>query len=172
MMDECSIQTINEIDQATFVEIFGDVAEHSPWVARKASDFRPFETVDQMSVAFAKIVSGADVDQQLDLICAHPDLAGKAAITGQLAEASAQEQAQAGIGELTEAEFKKFSDYNSRYKDRFGFPFILAVKGATKEQILSSFAERVDNDRRAEFKRALSEICRIIRFRLEAKVRS
>lgn len=170
-MEECSIQIVNQIDQATFVEVFGDVAEHSPWVARKACGFRPFETVDQMSVAFAKIVSGADVDQQLDLICAHPDLAGKAAVTGKLAKDSAQEQAQAGINELTEAEFKQFNDYNSRYKDRFGFPFILAVKGATKEQILSSFAERIDNDRRAEFKRAINEICRIIRFRLEAKVR-
>jgi 2-oxo-4-hydroxy-4-carboxy-5-ureidoimidazoline decarboxylase len=172
MIERRSIETVNQIDQATFVESFGDIAEHSPWVAAKACIFRPYKDVDDMIAAFGKVVLTAEKSLQLDLICAHPDLAGKAAIAGELAQDSASEQAQAGIDNLSKEEFATFNDFNNRYKDRFGFPFILAVKGATKDQILASFAERIDNEHDTEFSRALNEICRIIRFRLEARIKS
>jgi 2-oxo-4-hydroxy-4-carboxy-5-ureidoimidazoline decarboxylase len=169
-MEMITVAAVNELARGSFVERFGDVAEHSPWVAGKAFDFGPFSSVAEIVSAFSKAVNGAYVDRQLELICAHPDLAGKAAVAGELAKDSAAEQAQAGIGGLTKEEFKKFTDYNNQYKDRFGFPFILAVKGATKDQILASFEERIDNEPTREFRRAIEEICRIIRFRLEARV--
>ena len=165
-----SIDAVNRHDRDAFVEAFGDVAEHSPWVAAKAYDMAPFNSLAELVEAFAKIVKGADVDKQLQLICEHPDLAGKAAVAGELGADSAAEQAQAGISSLSREEFERFTDFNARYRDRFGFPFILAVKGATKDQILASFAERVDNERPVEFQRALDEICRIIMFRLEGRV--
>lgn len=172
MTQSWSVDTIGQLDRTAFVEAFGDVAEHSPWVAAKAFDLAPFNSLADLVEAFAKIVKGADVDKQLQLICEHPDLAGKAAIAGELGADSASEQAQAGINALSKEEFARFTDFNTRYRERFGFPLILAVKGATKEQILASFAERVDNERPVEFQRALDEICRIIRFRLEGRVHS
>ncbi len=171
-MEMITVAAVNELARGSFIARFSDVAEHSPWVADKAYDFRPFSSLAEIVSAFAKAVNGAYVDRQLELICAHPDLAGKAAVAGELEEDSAAEQAQAGISELTKEEFEKFTDYNNQYKDRFGFPFILAVKGATKDQILASFEERIDNERTREFQRAIHEICRIIRFRLEAWVQS
>ena len=172
MAQNWSIEAVAQLDRPQFVEAFGDVAEHSPWVAAKAFDLGPFQSVNDLVDAFGKVVIGADVDKQLHLICEHPDLAGKAAIAGELGADSASEQAQAGISALSEQEFARFTDFNNRYRERFGFPFILAVKGATKEQILASFSERVDNERPVEFQRAINEICRIIRFRLEGRVQA
>ncbi len=169
-MQYLSIEAVNNLDKNAFVDAFGDVAEHSPWVAAKAFGFAPFKNVSGLVDAFAVVLRGADVDRQLQLICEHPDLAGKAAVAGELGPDSKAEQAQAGINELSEAEFERFTSFNTRYRERFGFPFILAVKGATKEQILASFAERIDNDPPVEFRRALDEICRIMMFRLEGRV--
>jgi OHCU decarboxylase len=164
------IDTANSLSPAEFVAAFGDVAEHSPWVAEAASRCRPFADRRAMSEAFLDAIFDADEPTKLELLRAHPDLAGRAAIAGELAPDSRKEQAGAGLDALTPDEFARFTELNTGYREKFGFPFILAVKGATKSQILDSFAERLDNDPGEEFAAALIQVARIVAFRLEDRV--
>jgi 2-oxo-4-hydroxy-4-carboxy-5-ureidoimidazoline decarboxylase len=110
---------------------------------------------------------GATRERQLALIRAHPDLAGRAAIAGELTAASSAEQASAGLDRCTPEEFARFQELNDSYKGRFGFPFILAIKGRTRAGILAAFEQRLDNTPAAEFEEALRQIARIARLRLE-----
>ncbi|WP_254170454.1 2-oxo-4-hydroxy-4-carboxy-5-ureidoimidazoline decarboxylase [Roseibium polysiphoniae] len=165
-----SIGTINEMSQTEFVEAFGDVAEHSPWVAEGAFSQGAFATREDLIVAFETTMLDAPKKRQLDLVRAHPDLAGKAAIAGDMAEDSKREQSGAGLDTLSPDEFARFTDLNDRYQQRFGFPFIFAVKGADKHMILHAFEQRVDNAPEQEFTAALAQIARIFRFRLEDRV--
>jgi len=164
------LRAVNDMDEAAFVAAFGDIAEHSPWVAAEAAKARPFIDRRAMAEAFIDAVFDADAPRQLGLLRAHPDLAGRAAIAGELAPESRREQAGAGLDQLTGEEFARFTDHNRRYRDGFGFPFILAVKGATKHDVLNSFAERIDNEPEAEFATAIRQVARIISFRLEDRV--
>lgn len=164
------IAAVNALPQADFVAAFGDIAEHSPWVAEAAGRARPFASRDAMVAAFVEAIGGADPALQLDLIRAHPDLAGRAAIAGELAPESRREQAGAGLDALTPDEFARFTDLNDRYRARFRFPFILAVRGATKHTILASFEERVDRLPHVEFAAALEQVKRILAFRIEDRV--
>ena len=112
----------------------------------------------------------ASRERQLALLHAHPDLAGRATVAGHIAEESRREQAGAGLDRLTAGEFAWFQDLNARYRERFGFPFIHAVKGATKDAILAAFETRIDNDAEAERATALASVERIFRFRIEDRV--
>lgn len=159
-----TIAEINGLDGLT--DDFGDIAEHAPWVAEEAARKRPFENREAMIAAFTGAIMGAEEARQLELINNHPDLAGKA----QLTPDSASEQQGAGLDTLNAEEFAAFNRLNAAYKARFGFPFIFAVRGADKHKILTSFRERVDNDRETEFATALDMVCRIVRFRLEDRV--
>lgn len=161
-----TIQQVNALSSAEFEKVFGHVAEHSPWVARNAAGDRPFVSRESMIRAFQEAVHSASETAQLALIRAHPDLASKAKLTND----SNREQAQAGLDTLTAEEFARFSHLNDLYKSKFDFPFIFAVRGATKQQILVSFAERVNHSREDEFALALDQICRIFRFRIEDRV--
>ena len=161
-----SIADINAMTPKAFIEAFGDVAEHSPWVAREADAFRPFASREALVAHFETAIRAANHDAQLSLIRAHPDLATKAKLT----EDSTKEQAGAGLNALSAEEFARFTDLNTAYRQRFGFPFIFAVKGATKHMILESFAARVGNDAKVEFETALQQVCRIFRFRIEDRV--
>lgn len=161
-----SIADVNAMSPKVFIDAFGDVAEHSPWVAREADAARPFASREALVRHFETAIRAANRDAQLALVRAHPDLAGRAKLT----DDSTKEQAGAGLNTLTTEEFARFTDLNTRYRERFGFPFIFAVKGATKHMILDSFASRVDNDRDAEFETALQQVCRIFRFRIEDRV--
>ena len=154
-------------DRAGFVAAFGAVFEASPWVASDAWDARPFGDVDALHEAMVAAVERAPTTRQLELIHAHPDLAGKAALVGNVAEASRREQRGAGLDQLTPAEFARFQTLNRRYRERFGFPFILAVRGHDKHSILEAFELRLENDPATERRRALEEIYRIARFRLD-----
>ncbi|WP_319773833.1 allantoate amidohydrolase [Breoghania sp.] len=165
-----SLSRVNELTAEDFITLFGDIAEHSPWVAEAAAALRPFEDIPAMIAAFEAAMRGAPHDRQLELIRAHPDLAGKAALAGEVAQESKREQAGAGLDTLSPEEFAAFERLNGAYKDRFGFPFILAVKGATKHQILSSFESRLTNESETEFSTALAQIARILRFRIEERV--
>lgn len=169
-MSQTPIEAVNGLSVPDFVAAFGDVAEHSPWVAEAAAAARPFADREAMVAAFEAAVGAAPEAARLALIRAHPDLAGRAALAGAIAEDSKREQAGAGLDSLTPEEFSRFTDLNARYRARFGFPFIFAVKGATKHQILAGFAARVDNDEDAEFETALRQIGRIFRFRIEDRV--
>jgi 2-oxo-4-hydroxy-4-carboxy-5-ureidoimidazoline decarboxylase len=157
---------VNVMTEEHFVTTFGDVAEHSPWVARAAASVRPFASREAMIEAFETAVHGAAREAQLALIRAHPDLATKAKLTGD----SSREQQGAGLASLTQGEFDRFTTLNARYKSQFGFPFIFAVKGATKHQILASFEARVDNAPEVEFGTAVAQVCRIFRFRIEDRI--
>lgn len=161
-----SIEAVNAMSPEAFLENFGDVAEHSPWVAREAASYRPFRNRDEMIVHFERALRAANHNAQLALVRAHPDLATKAKLT----DDSTKEQAGAGLNTLTAEEFTRFTGLNTRYKERFGFPFIFAVKGATKHMILDAFAARVAHAPETEFETALAQICRIFRFRLEDRV--
>lgn len=161
-----SLATINSMTGEAFIGQFGDVAEHSPWVAEGAAKRRPFKTRDDMIAAFEGALRAAPHADQLALIRAHPDLATKARLTSD----SRREQQGAGLDTLTEVEFAHFTTLNERYKTAFGFPFIFAVKGATKHQILESFEHRVGNGRDDEFQMALRQVMRIFRFRIEDRV--
>ena len=165
-----TIAAVNDMPPADFLDAFGDVAEHSPWVAESAGWRRPFADRDAFVAAFAAVMTDAPRERQLALIRAHPDLAGRAAMAGEVAEDSRREQQGAGLDRLTAEEFARFTELNGRYRARFGFPFILAVKGATKSMILEAFQSRVDNDPETEFQTALAQIARIFRFRIEDRV--
>lgn len=157
------LDEINKLDDVTFMKAFGGIAEHTPWVAERARAARPYASRDAMIRAFQKAVREASLDEQRALIAAHPDLATRAA----LAPFSQTEQAGAGLDTLSPDELVRFTDLNMRYRERFGFPFIFAVKGATKHQILDAFEERLQFGHAEEFLTALDQVTRIIRFRLE-----
>ena len=161
-----TLNAVNAMSADEFAAAFGDVAEHSPWVARIVASLRPFASREAMVEAFTATVRGAAREAQLALIRAHPDLATKARIT----EDSTREQAGAGLDTLSSEEFARFADLNNRYKAKFGFPFIFAVKGATKHHILASFAERLNHGPEEEFATALEQVCRIFRFRIDDRV--
>lgn len=161
-----SIAQVNKMSPKAFIEAFGDVAEHSPWVAREAETSRPFASREALVQRFETALRAANRDTQLALLRAHPDLATRAKLT----EDSTKEQAGAGLASLTADEFARFTALNNRYKECFGFPFIFAVKGATKHMILESFEARVGNGKEHEFETALAQVCRIFRFRLEDRV--
>lgn len=169
-MTGLALSDINALSDDEFAETFGDVAEHSPWVAASAARRRPFADREAMIAAFAEAMLEAEHAFQLALIRAHPDLAGRAAVAGDLSSDSSAEQKGAGLDRLSRAEFDRFTALNTHYKAKFHFPFIFAVKGATKDMILAAFEDRIRNTERAEFAMALKQIARIFRFRIEARV--
>jgi 2-oxo-4-hydroxy-4-carboxy-5-ureidoimidazoline decarboxylase len=161
-----TLSDINQMTAAEFEQEFADVAEHSAWVARNVAGLSPFASREHMIDSFRTVVLAASETAQLALLRAHPDLATKAKLT----DHSSREQAEAGLGNLSTEEFARFTHLNDLYKRKFDFPFIFAVKGATKHQILASFVERVNNTVADEFTNALEQVCRIFRFRIEDKV--
>ena len=164
-----TLAALNRADKARFVETLGGVFEQSPWVAEGAWAARPFKSVEGLYRAMVGVVEEAE-EKHLGLIRAHPDLAGKAARAGNLTAASSQEQAGAGLDRLSDEEYRRFHTLNDAYKEKFGFPFILAVKGHTKTSILEAFERRLPHSAEEERQTALAEIYKIARFRLEALI--
>jgi 2-oxo-4-hydroxy-4-carboxy-5-ureidoimidazoline decarboxylase len=165
-----AIGPINRLSLDDFIATFADIAEHSPWVAARAAEQRPFRNRAAMIDAFQQAVRGADEAEQLALLRAHPDLAGRAARAGQLTSDSAREQKGVGLDTLSDDEFARFHTLNEAYKSRFGIPFIFAVKGATKHDILAAFEARLGAMQQEEIMTALMQVLRIIRFRLTDRV--
>jgi 2-oxo-4-hydroxy-4-carboxy-5-ureidoimidazoline decarboxylase len=159
-----STAELPRLQRARFVELFGGVFEHAPWVAKRAFDAGPFDSIEALHGAMVEAMRRAPRERQLALIRAHPDLAGRAAIAGKLTAASSAEQASAGLDQCTPAEFERFRELNQTYNDKFGFPFILAVKGRSRAEILAAFEQRLQNT--AEFEEALNQIAEIARLRL------
>jgi len=160
-----TLDEVNALDEAAFVARFGALFEHSLWVVESAAMLRPF---DDLLDGLMGAVHRASAGQKLALIRAHPELAGKAAIDHSLTEASAAEQASAGLDRLTPAEHARFHALNSAYKERFGFPFIICVRLTDKAGILAAMERRLANDRDTEIATALHEIGEIVRLRLES----
>lgn len=158
-----------DTEKIAFVDQFGGIYEHSPWVAERVWDVLPgIEDLDAIAAAMAACVEAAGKDRQLELLCAHPDLAGRAAVAGELTADSNSEQASAGIDQCSKDEFAQFQELNAAYREKFGFPFIMAVRDSNRHAILAAFTERVGNDTATEFRKALNEVHKIARLRLEA----
>jgi OHCU decarboxylase len=159
-----------EMTREEFLSRFGGVYEHSPWIAEAVwrRGVTPAEdTPEGLATALAAAMQSVDDNSKLALIRAHPDLAGRAAVAGELTAASRSEQSGAGLDRCTPEEFRRFHALNDAYKAKFGFPFILAVAGKTREDILDAFEARLGNDREREFRTALAEIDRIALIRLK-----
>ena len=154
--------------ESEFVQRYGDIYEHSPWVAERAQAHIGASTdIEVIARVMADCVDNAALDQQLELIQAHPDLAGKAQIAGELTADSTSEQASAGLDQCSAEEYERFQQLNDRYHDKFGFPFVMAVRDSSRSEILAAFAARLENDPATEFETALQEIHKIARLRLE-----
>ena len=154
-----------------FVTQFGGVFEHSSWIAERAFDngriVEPLEA-GQVHEALCAEFRAASHDERLGVLRAHPDLAGKLAISGDLTEESRSAQAGAGLDRLSAAEHARFTEHNTRYMRDFGFPFIIAVKGHDKDSILLAFEHRVENDPETEFETACAEVEKIAGFRISS----
>ena len=161
-----TLDEINALDREAFTLRLGAIAEGSPWVAYGAYDYRPFDDALELVAAFRGAVARADDERQVALIRAHPDLAGRAAIAGELAEHSRSEQAAVGLDRLTPTEYEEFTRANATYRERFGFPFVICVREGTKEAILAAYEERLANDPDVEVAIALDEIVKIMRLRI------
>jgi OHCU decarboxylase len=161
-----SIAQINAFSQSEFVGALGWVFENSPWVAERIWKDRPFHTVLQLRERMIAEVAAATHDEQLALLRAHPDLGTRARISA----SSTAEQTSAGLDHLTPGEHATLLDLNNAYKEMFGFPFLLAVKGSGKAEILDALRRRLESTPEAEFKEALSQVFRIAGFRLESVI--
>jgi 2-oxo-4-hydroxy-4-carboxy-5-ureidoimidazoline decarboxylase len=161
-----SIEQINAFSQSEFVEALGWVFENSPWVAERTWEDRPFHTVLRLRRHMTAVVAAAARDEQLALLRAHPDLGTRAKIS----PSSTSEQSGAGLDQLTPAEHAKLTELNNAYKEKFGFPFLFAVKGSDKFAILEALERRLESTPEAEFKEALSQVFRIASFRLETVI--
>jgi len=168
-----SLKRLNTCDADTFTEILHGLYEHSPWIPQRAAAQRPFRTLDELKLGLQKVVTQATNDEQLGLIRAHPELAGKAAVAGELTPESTGEQAKAGLNLCTKEEFAALQEMNASYNAKFGFPFILAVKGGdgqglSRQAIIAAFRRRLRNQADDEQREALRQIHRIAEMRLNA----
>lgn len=157
------------LDRAAFVDLYGRVYEHSPWIAEvvwSSGLTAQHDTVEGLHRALSAVVDAAPHERQLALLNAHPDLAGRLAVRGELTAESTSEQASAGLDKCTAAEFRRFTELNDAYRRTFPFPFIMAVKGRSRAEILDAFERRIQQDEKAEFGAALAEVHKIALLRL------
>jgi len=161
------LEDAGRLDRSAFVAAFGEIFEDSPWVAETAWARRPWASLSELHAAMVAAVDAAPAEQRLALLRAHPDLAGRAALAGALAPASAAEQAAAGLDRLDPVRYAQLHALNATYRDRFGFPFVACVREHTVDSILADAAARVSAVPEEEERRALGEVARIARLRLE-----
>jgi len=163
-----ALAALSAMPQAEFVAHLGDIFEHSPWIAERAWAARPFASIEALHAAMVAAVDQASEAEQLGLIRAHPELAGKEAAAGTLTVASTGEQRGAGLDQCSADEIRRLRGLNAAYRERLGFPFVIAVKGLSRYQIMDAVEARLKNDRATEFRACLEQIGRIARFRLDA----
>jgi len=159
------IKKINELPQSEFVRIFANIFENASWIAEDAYSKKPFSNFEDLSQKIINIFSNTTKENQLKIIRDHPDLADKTKI-GLLTIDSKKEQSNAGLDQCTEEEFNEFKNLNDKYKKKFGFPFIYAVRGKEKKEILSNFRQRSLNDINVEFVEAKKQVKIIASLRL------
>ncbi|AIP22677.1 OHCU decarboxylase [Burkholderia pseudomallei] len=162
-----TLEQLNAMSTDAFVAALSGIFEHSPWVAEAAAAARPFGSIDALHGTMKDAVEAAGDARQLALINAHPELAGKAAVRGELTAESTREQSGAGLDRCTQAEFDRLQQLNRAYREKFGFPFILAVRGFDRHGIIANFEARVGHTRDEELRAGLAQIYRIARFRLD-----
>lgn len=164
--NQYAIAQLNQMSQQEFTAALGEVWEQTPEIAKQAWHSQPFANLNFLYQAMVAVVDNMSDKEQLALIQAHPDLGSKA----KMADASVQEQAGVGLDRLSNQEYERFQSLNQRYKDKFGFPFIIAVKYHTKDSILKAFETRLKNTQEQEQQQALAEISKIARLRLESLI--
>ena len=153
-----------------FLTLFGSVYEHSPWVAEAmvgAGLDTDSDSAAGLAAQMATVVDGASDKTKLALLRAHPDLAGRLALAGRITASSTSEQASAGLDRCSPEELERFRELNAAYTGKFGFPFILAVRGYQRDEILNIFVQRLENSPEAEFKEALSQVKRVAGLRIQ-----
>ena len=166
------LATVNQLPDTDFVQLLGGIFEHSPWVAQAVVGQRPFDSVASLHAAMAKAVRDADEEARLTLIRAHPELAGKAAVRGELTAESTREQSGAGLNQCSPEEFAELQRLNDQYNKKFGFPFIIAVRGHDRQSIIRHFTQRLHADRATEMQECIEQIVRIGGFRLADVIKS
>jgi OHCU decarboxylase len=163
-----TLQEVNRLAHARFVAALGAVFEHSPWIAQQAFAQRPFENVEQLHAKMMQAVLAAPLEAQLTLIRAHPELAGREATSGTLTADSTSEQTRLGFHALSRGELDQMCALNRSYREKFGFPCIVALKlHASRDTVVAEFQRRLGNDRETEIGNALAQIGHIARARLD-----
>ena len=160
-----TIDKINKSSQSEFIKIFDNIFEKAKWIAEKLYDQKPFSDFEELSSKILNIFETATKEKQLKILNSHPDLADKTKISSLTTE-SREEQSKAGLDQCSEEEFIEFKNLNEKYKKKFGFPFIYAVKGKSKMEILSNFRRRISYDIKDEFIEAKKQVKKIASLRL------
>ena len=157
-----SIDRVNKLSKSDFVSIFGNVFEKTEWIAQKSYDSKPYKNFEELFSKMMEIFENTNKENHIKILNAHPDLA----VEKKLTEDSKNEQKNASLNQCTNEEFIEFKKLNEEYKKKFGFPFIIAVKGKNKEEILNSFRQRITNNINLEFEEAKKQVKKIANFRL------
>ena len=157
-----SIDKINKLSKPDFISIFGNIFEKTEWIAQKSYDSKPYKNYEEFFLKMMEIFENTNKENHLKILNAHPDLA----VGKKLTKDSKNEQKNASLNECTDEEFTQFKKLNEEYKIKFGFPFIIAVKGKNKEEILNIFRQRITNNINLEFEEAKRQVKKIASFRL------
>ena len=157
-----SIDTFNKLNKSEFLSIFGNVFEKTEWIAEKCYDSKPYNNVQELVNKMMEVFENSIKEKHLEILNSHPDLAVKKKLTKE----SENEQANANLNQCTNEEFEEFNKLNKKYKKKFGFPFIIAVKGKNKNEILNIFRQRITNNINLEFEEAKKQVKKIATFRL------
>ena len=157
-----SIDKFNKLSKAEFISIFGNIFEKTEWIAERCYESKPYNNLDELVSKMMKIFENIEKERHLEILNSHPDLA----VEKKLTEDSKNEQKNASLNQCTDEEFVEFKKLNEEYKKKFGFPFIIAVKGKNKEEILNSFRQRITNNINLEFEEAKKQVKKIANFRL------
>ena len=163
-----SIDKINKLSKPDFISIFGNIFEKTKWIAQKSYDSKPYKNYDELFLKMIEIFDNTNKENHLKILNAHPDLA----VEKKLTKDSKNEQKNASLNQCTSEEFIEFKKLNEEYKVKFGFPFIVAVKGKNKEEILNSFRQRITNNINLEFEEAKRQVKKIASFRLSEIIKS
>jgi len=162
-----SIDKFNKLSKAEFISIFRNIFEKTEWIAEKCYESKPYNNLDELVSKMMKIFENIEKERHLEILNSHPDLA----VEKKLTEDSKNEQKNASLNQCTDEEFVEFKKLNEKYKKKFGFPFIIAVKGKNKEEILNSFRQRIANNINLEFEEAKKQVKKIANFRLDEIVK-
>ena len=158
-----SIDKLNKLNKSEFISIFGNVFEKTQWIAQKAFDSIPYNNFDELTLRMIEIYSNSEIENHLIILNSHPELA----VEKKLTEESKQEQNSANLNQCSDKEFNEFKKLNLNYKTKFGFPFIIAVKGKNRIEILESFRKRINNSIETEFEEAKEQVKKIALLRLK-----
>ena len=157
-----SIEKFNKLSKVEFISIFGNIFEKTEWFAERCYESKPYNNLDELILKMMKIFENTEKEKHLEILNSHPDLA----VEKKLTKDSKNEQKNASLNQCTDEEFIEFKKLNEEYKKKFGFPFIIAVKGKNKEEILNSFRQRITNNINLEFEEAKKQVKKIASFRL------